>query len=237
MGRIFETRKATMFKRYAKMAKAFTKIGREIVIAVKAGGPNPESNPRLRMIMQNAKAINMPKVNVESAIKRASEKDSGSFEEIIYEGYAPHGVPVLVECTTNNPTRTVASVRLYFNRANGSLGTNGSVSFMFDHVVLFKIDATGLDKDELELELIDFGLEDIVKDEENNQYIIQTQFTDFGKMQSALEERKIVVIESSKIFVPTTHKELTAEQEADVMAMIEKMEEDDDIEAVYHNIA
>lgn len=237
MGRIFETRKATMFKRYAKMAKAFTKIGREIVIAVKAGGPNPESNPRLRMIMQNAKAINMPKVNVESAIKRASEKDSGSFEEIIYEGYAPHGVPVLVECTTNNPTRTVASVRLYFNRANGSLGTNGSVSFMFDHVVLFKIDATGLDKDELELELIDFGLEDIVKDEEHNQYIIQTQFTDFGKMQSALEERKIVVIESSKIFVPTTHKELTAEQEADVMAMIEKMEEDDDIEAVYHNIA
>lgn len=237
MGRIFETRKATMFKRYAKMAKAFTKIGREIVIAVKAGGPNPESNPRLRMIMQNAKAINMPKVNVESAIKRASEKDSGSFEEIIYEGYAPHGVPVLVECTTNNPTRTVASVRLYFNRANGSLGTNGSVSFMFDHVVLFKIDATGLDKDELELELIDFGLEDIVKDEEHNQYIIQTQFTDFGKMQSALEERKIVVIESSKIFTPTTHKELTAEQEADVMAMIEKMEEDDDIEAVYHNIA
>lgn len=237
MGRIFETRKATMFKRYAKMAKAFTKIGREIVIAVKAGGPNPESNPRLRMIIQNAKAINMPKANVESAIKRASEKDSGSFEEIIYEGYAPHGVPVLVECTTNNPTRTVASVRLYFNRANGSLGTNGSVSFMFNHVVLFKMDATGLNKDDLELELIDFGLEDIGFDEENNQYIIQTQFTDFGKMQSALEERKINVIETSKIYVPTTTKELTSEQEAEVMAMIEKMEEDDDIEAVYHNIA
>lgn len=237
MGRIFETRKATMFKRYAKMAKAFTKIGREIVIAVKTGGPHPESNPRLRMIMQNAKAINMPKANVESAIKRASEKDSSNFEEVIYEGYAPHGVPVLVECTTNNPTRTVASVRLYFNRANGSLGTNGSVSFMFDRVVLFKIGATGLNKDDLELELIDFGLEDITLDEEHNQYIIQVQFTDFGKMQSALEERKIEVLETSKTYIPTTTKELTPEQEAEVMAMIEKMEEDDDIEAVYHNIA
>jgi YebC/PmpR family DNA-binding regulatory protein len=237
MGRIFQTRKATMFKRYAKMAKAFTKIGREIVIAVKAGGPHPESNPRLRMIMQNAKAINMPKVNVESAIKRASEKDSGNYEEVIYEGYAPHGVPVLVECTTNNPTRTVASVRLYFNRANGALGTNGSVSFMFDHVVLFKIDAAGLNKDDLELELIDFGLEDIGLDEEHNQFIIQTQFTDFGKMQSALEERKINVLETSKTYIPTATKELSPEQEAEVMAMIEKMEEDDDIEAVYHNIA
>jgi YebC/PmpR family DNA-binding regulatory protein len=237
MGRIFQTRKATMFKRYAKMAKAFTKIGREIVIAVKAGGPHPESNPRLRMIIQNAKAINMPKVNVESAIKRASEKDSGNFEEVIYEGYAPHGVPVLVECTTNNPTRTVASVRLYFNRANGALGTNGSVSFMFDHVVLFKIDAAGLNKDDLELELIDFGLEDIGLDEESNQFIIQTQFTDFGKMQSALEEKKINVIETSKTYIPTTTKELTPEQESEVMTMIEKMEEDDDIEAVYHNIA
>lgn len=237
MGRIFQTRKATMFKRYAKMAKAFTKIGREIVIAVKAGGPHPESNPRLRMIMQNAKAINMPKVNVESAIKRASEKDSGSYDEVIYEGYAPHGVPVLVECTTNNPTRTVANLRMYFTRANGSLGTNGSVSFMFDHVVLFKIDAAGLNKDDLELELIDFGLEDIGLDEENNQFIIQTQFTDFGKMQAALEERKINVLETSKIYTPTTTKELSPEQEAEVMAMIEKMEEDDDIEAVYHNIA
>lgn len=237
MGRIFQTRKATMFKRYAKMAKAFTKIGREIVMAVKLGGPNPDSNPRLRMVIQNAKAVNMPKVNVDAAIKRATEKDSSNYEAIIYEGYAPHGVPVLVECTTNNPTRTVASVRMYFSRANGSLGTNGSVSFMFEHVVLFKIDASNLNKDDLELELIDFGLEDINLDEEHNQFIIQTQFVDFGKMQSALEERKINVIETSKIYVPTTTKELTEEQEAEVMAMIEKMEEDDDIEAVYHNIA
>lgn len=237
MGRIFQTRKATMFKRYARMAKAFTKIGREIVIAVKAGGPHPEGNPRLRMIMQNAKAINMPKINVESAIKRASEKDSGNYEEIIYEGYAPHGVPVLVECTSNNPTRTVASIRLYFNRANGALGTNGSVSFMFDRIVLFKIESKGLDKDDMELELIDFGLEDISLDEEHNQFIIQVQFNDFGKMQAALEERKIDVLETSKTYIPTTTKELTPEQEADVMAMIEKMEDDDDIEAVYHNIA
>jgi YebC/PmpR family DNA-binding regulatory protein len=237
MGRIFQTRKATMFKRYAKMAKAFTKIGREIVMAVKLSGPNPDSNPRLRMIMANAKAVNMPKVNVDAAIKRASEKDSGNYDIVIYEGYAPHGVPVLVECTTNNPTRTVASVRLYFNRANGALGTNGSVSFMFEHVVLFKIDATNRSKDDLELELIDFGLEDLNLDEEHNHFIIQTQFTDFGKMQAALEDRKINVIETSKIYVPTTTKELTEEQEAEVMAMIEKMEEDDDIEAVYHNIA
>ncbi len=226
-----------MFKRYAKMAKAFTKIGREIVMAVKAGGPNPDSNPRLRMCIQNAKAVNMPKTNVDGAIKRASEKDTSNFDEVIYEGYAPHGVPVLVECTTNNPTRTVASVRLYFNRANGAMGTNGSVAFMFEHKVLFKIDAANLNKDDLELELIDFGLEDINLDEENKQYIIATAFTDFGKMQSALEERKINVIETSKIYVPTTTKELTPEQEAEVMAMIEKMEEDDDIEAVYHNIA
>lgn len=237
MGRIFQTRKATMFKRYAKMAKAFTKIGREIVIAVKAGGPHPESNPRLRMIIQNAKAVNMPKTNVESAIKRASEKDSSSYDEIIYEGYAPHGVPVLVECTSNNPTRTVASVRMYFSRANGALGTNGSVSFMFNHVVLFKINAAGLNKDDMELELIDFGLEDITHDEEHNQFIIQVQFTDFGKMQATLEERKIEVLETSKTYIPTTTKELTPEQEAEVMAMIDKMEEDDDIEAVYHNIA
>lgn len=226
-----------MFKRYAKMAKAFTKIGREIVMAVKNGGPNPDSNPRLRLVMQNAKAVNMPKTNVEAAIKRASEKDSSNYEEVIYEGYAPHGVPVLVECTTNNPTRTVASVRMYFSRANGALGTNGSVSFMFERKVMFKIDADNLNKDDLELELIDFGLEELNYDEEHKQYIIQTAFADFGKMQAALEERKMNVIETSKVYIPTTTKELTPEQEAEVMAMIEKMEEDDDIEAVYHNIA
>jgi YebC/PmpR family DNA-binding regulatory protein len=237
MGRIFETRKATMFKRYAKMAKAFTKIGRDIVMAVKTGGPNPDSNPRLRLIMQNAKAVNMPKANVESAIKRASDKDTSNYEEVIYEGYAPHGVPVLVECTTNNPTRTVASIRMYFSRAEGALGTNGSVSFMFERKAIFKIDQNNLNKDDLELELIDFGLEEINLDEEQKQFIIQTAFTDFGNMAAALEERNINVIESAKIFSPTTTKELSEEQEKEVMAMIEKMEDDDDVVAVYHNLA
>ncbi len=237
MGRIFEKRKATMFKRYAKMAKAFTKLGKDIAMAVKSGGPHPESNPRLRMIMQNAKAINMPKANIDGAIKRASEKDSANYEEVIYEGYAPHGVPVLVECSTDNPTRTVASVRMYFNRAEGALGTSGSVSFMFDRKVMFKVDSTGLDKDNTELDLIDFGAEELNWDDENHELVIQTAFTDFGKMQSALEEKKYNVKESSKVFIPTTTTELSPEQEAEVMAMIEKMEDDDDVVAVYHNIA
>lgn len=237
MGRIFEKRKATMFKRYAKMAKAFTKLGKDIAMAVKSGGPHPESNPRLRMIMQNAKAVNMPKANIDAAIKRASDKDSANYEEVIYEGYAPHGVPVLVECSTDNPTRTVASVRMYFNRAEGALGTSGSVSFIFDRKVMFKVDSTGLDKDNTELDLIDFGAEELNWDDENNELVIQTAFTDFGKMQSALEEKKYNVKESSKVFIPTTTTELSPEHEAEVMAMIEKMEDDDDVVAVYHNIA
>jgi YebC/PmpR family DNA-binding regulatory protein len=237
MGRIFQTRKATMFKRYAKMAKAFTKLGKEIAMAVKAGGPNPDTNARLRAIIQNAKAVNMPKVNIDGAIKRASEKDSANYEEVIYEGYAPHGVPVLVETNTDNPTRTVANVRMYFNRAEGQLGTSGSVSFMFERKVLFKVDSTGLDKDNTELDLIDYGAEDLSWDDENNELIVQTAFTDFGKMQAGLEEKKYIVKESSKVFIPTTTQELTDEKEADVMALIEKMEDDDDIVAVYHNLA
>lgn len=237
MGRIFQTRKATMFKRYAKMAKAFTKLGKEIAMAVKAGGPNPDTNARLRAIIQNAKAVNMPKVNIDGAIKRASEKDSANYEEVIYEGYAPHGVPVLVETNTDNPTRTVANVRMYFNRAEGQLGTSGSVSFMFERKVLFKVDSTGLDKDNTELDLIDYGAEDLSWDDENNELIVQTAFTDYGKMQAGLEEKKYIVKESSKVFIPTTTQELTDEKEADVMALIEKMEDDDDIVAVYHNLA
>jgi YebC/PmpR family DNA-binding regulatory protein len=237
MGRIFQTRKATMFKRYAKMAKAFTKLGKEIAMAVKAGGPNPDTNARLRAIIQNAKAVNMPKVNIDGAIKRASEKDSANYEEVIYEGYAPHGVPVLVETNTDNPTRTVANLRMYFSRADGQLGTSGSVSFMFERKVLFKVDSTGLDKDNTELDLIDFGAEDLSWDDENNELIVQTAFTDFGKMQAGLEEKKYIVKESSKVFIPTTTQELTEEKEADVMALIEKMEDDDDIVAVYHNLA
>lgn len=237
MGRIFETRKATMFKRYAKMAKQFTKIGREIVMAVKQGGPNPETNPKLRACMANAKAVNMPKTNVESAIKRASEKDSSNFDEIVYEGYGPYGVPVLVECATDNPTRTVANLRVYFSRSGGSLGTNGSVSFMFERKGLFKIDSTGLNHDDVELDLIDYGAEELTWDNDNHQLIVQVAFNDFGTMQAGLEEKKYNVIETIKTFIPTTTKELTEEEEIEFKKMIDKMEDDDDVMAVYHNIA
>jgi YebC/PmpR family DNA-binding regulatory protein len=235
MGRVFEKRKYVMFARFAKMAKQFTKIGRDIAIAVKAGGPDPDMNPRLRMCIQNARAVNMPKTNVESAIKRASDKDMANYEEAIYEGYAPHGVPVLVECTTNNPTRTVANIRMYFSRSEGSLGTNGSVSFMFERKALFKISSVGLNREETEFELIDFGAEDFTWDDEHNELIIQTPFNEFGKMQKGLEDKKIEIKESSKTFIPTIHKELTDAEEADLLAMIEKMEEDEDVVAVYHN--
>ncbi|MCD6069257.1 MAG: transcriptional regulator [Bacteroidetes bacterium] len=226
-----------MFARYAKMAKAFTRIGREIVIAVKAGGPNPDSNSHLRTVIQNAKSINMPKDRIDGAIKRATEKDSANYEEVLYEGYAPHGVPVIIETATDNPTRTVANVRMYFSRGNGTLGTIGSVSFMFERKALFKISAQGLDKDNIELELIDFGAEELTWDDETNDLIIQVAFTDFGTMQKGLEDKGYEIKESSKVFMPTTTKEITEEQEADVMALIEKMEEDDDILAIYHNIA
>lgn len=224
-----------MFARFAKMAKAFTKIGKDIAIAVKLGGPNPDGNPRLRMAIQNAKAVNMPKANVDAAIKRATEKDSANFEEVIYEGYAPHGVPLLVECTTDNPTRTVANVRMHFNRGGGALGTNGSVSFMFDRKALFKIPSAGLDHEETEFELIDHGGEEFTWDDESGELIIQTPFTEFGNMQKALEDRKFEIKESSKIFVPTTTQHLSDEHEAEVQALIDRLEEDDDVVAVYHN--
>jgi YebC/PmpR family DNA-binding regulatory protein len=237
MGRIFQTRKATMFKRYAKMAKQFTKIGKEIVMAVKAGGPTPDLNPRLRICIANAKAVNMPKVNIDAAIKRASEKDTGSYDEVIYEGYGPYGVPVLVECATDNPTRTIANLRLYFSRSNGSVGTTGSVSFMFDRKGLFKIDSTGLNKDDVELDLIDFGAEELTWDDETHELIVQVAFNDFGLMQAGLEEKKYTVKETIKTFIPNTSKELTDEQEVEFEKMINKMEDDDDIMSVYHNIA
>ncbi len=224
-----------MFARFAKMAKQFTKIGKDIAIAVKAGGPDPDTNPRLRICIQNAKAVNMPKANVEAAIKRASNKDTSNYEEVIYEGYAPHGIPLLVECTTDNPTRTVANIRMYFSKAGGALGTNGSVSFMFSRKALFKIASQGLNREEIELELIDKGAEELTWDDEHNELIIQTPFNDFGNMQKALEDKHLEIKESSKTFIPSTHKELTDEQETELLALIEKMEEDDDVVAVYHN--
>jgi YebC/PmpR family DNA-binding regulatory protein len=235
MGRVFEKRKYTMFARYAKMAKAFTKIGRDIAIAVKAGGPDPHTNSRLRICIQNARAVNMPKANVDAAIKRASDKDTANYEEAIYEGYAPFGVPLLIECTTDNPTRTVANVRMYLSRNGGSLGTSGSVSFMFERKALFKVSSVGLNKEDTEFSLIDFGAEEFNWDDEHHELVIQTPFNEFGNMQKALEDKKFEIKESTKTFIPTSYKELTDEQETEVQALVDKIEEDDDVVAVYHN--
>jgi YebC/PmpR family DNA-binding regulatory protein len=236
MGRIFEKRKHKMFARFAKMAKAFTKIGREIVIAVKAGGPDPSNNARLRQVIANARSLNMPKDRIDGAIKRANDKDTSNYEEVIYEGYAPHGVAVLIECATDNPTRTVANIRMYFNRSEGELGKSGSVSFMFDRKGLFKINAKGMDKDETELEFIDYGAEEFTWDDETSDLIIQTSFADFGQMQKALEDKGIEVQSASKVFIPNVSKEVTEEQENEVMQLVEKMEDDDDVLAVYTNL-
>lgn len=225
-----------MFARFAKMAKAFTKIGREIVIAVKAGGPDPSNNARLRQVIANARSLNMPKDRIDGAIKRANDKDTSNYEEVIYEGYAPHGVAVLIECATDNPTRTVANIRMYFNRSEGELGKSGSVSFMFDRKGLFKINAKGMDKDETELEFIDYGAEEFTWDDETSDLIIQTSFADFGQMQKALEDKGIEVQSASKVFIPNVSKEVTEEQENEVMQLVEKMEDDDDVLAVYTNL-
>lgn len=234
MGRIFEKRKHRMFARYAKMAKAFTRIGREIAISVKQGGPDPGGNPRLRMAMQNAKSVNMPKDRVEAAIKRASSKEEKNYEEVVYEGYGPHGIAVVIEAATDNPTRTVANVRLYFNRAGGSLGKTGSLDFLFERKGIFKISAEGQNLEELELDLIDFGAEEVYTDE--NFIIIETAFTDFGKMQKGLEEKNIAVISAELTRIPNNLTELTAEQQKEVTDMIDKIEEDDDVQAVFHNM-
>ncbi len=235
MGRIFEVRKSAMFARWDKMAKNFTRIGKEIAIAVKAAGPEPDNNPSLRRCYLNAKACNMPKDRVEAAIKRAMGKDTSSYEEILYEGYAPHGVAVMVETATDNPTRTVANVRMHFTKGNGSLGTSGSVGFGFNHMAEFKIKKEGRDVDELELELIDFGLEEIGEDEEGN-IVIRTPFTEYGHMNKALEEKNIEVITAELTRIPTTTVELNEEESNEVLKMVDKLEQDEDVQKVYHNL-
>lgn len=235
MGRIFEKRKHKMFARYDKMAKAFTKIGREIAIAVKSGGPDVEHNPRLRSAVQNAKGLNMPKDRIENAIKRASSKDEGNFDEVVYEGYGPHGVAIVVETATDNPTRTVANVRMYFNRGNGTLGKTGSLDFMFQRRGVFRIENNGkLNPEELELELIDYGLDNLESDE--NEIIIYTAFEDFGKMAKALDDKGIEVKKAAAERIPTTLVELSEEQQDEILQLIDKFEEDDDVQAVYHNL-
>jgi YebC/PmpR family DNA-binding regulatory protein len=235
MGRVFEKRKHTMFARFDKMAKAFTRIGKDIAMAVKANGPNPDNNPKLRMAIRNAKGANMPKDRVDAAIKRASSKDEKDFQEIIYEGYAPHGVPVIVECATDNPTRTVANIRLHFSKNDGSMGNSGSVSFMFEHKGVFKFEPSKLNLDELELDLIDAGAEDIQREEEET--IIYTKFTEFGHMVKFLESKKLEAKSSELQYIPTTTKELNEAQQDDVLKCIAALEEDDDVQNVYHNLA
>ena len=235
MGRIFEVRKSAMFARWDKMAKNFTRIGKEIAIAVKNGGPDPDNNPALRRCYINAKACNMPKDRVEAAIKRAMGKDTTNYDEIVYEGYAPHGVAVMVETATDNSTRTVANVRMHFTKGGGTLGTSGSVAFTFNRMGEFKVKNTGLNTDDLELELIDFGLEEIGEDSEGN-IIIRTAFNEFGNMSKALEEKGIEVITAELTRIPTTTVELNEEQSQDVLKMVDKLEQDDDVQKVYHNL-
>ncbi len=234
MGRAFEFRKARKMKRWAAMSKAFTRIGKEIVIAVKEGGPDPDSNSKLRAVIQNAKAVNMPKDNIDRAIKRASDKNLGDFKEILFEGYGPHGIAVLIETATDNNTRTVANIRSYFNKCNGNLGTSGSVEFMFDHTCNFRVNAEGLDPEELELEMIDFGAEEVFVDDDG--ILIYASFESFGAIQKELESREIEILSSGFERIPQVTKELSPEQVEDIEKLLEKIEEDDDVQNVYHTM-
>ncbi|UOB17014.1 YebC/PmpR family DNA-binding transcriptional regulator [Abyssalbus ytuae] len=234
MGRAFEFRKARKMKRWSAMAKTFTRIGKDIVMAVKEGGPNPDTNSRLRAVIQNAKAANMPKDNIERAIKKASDKNTENYKEVLFEGYGPHGIAVLIETATDNNNRTVANIRSYFNKCNGTLGTSGSVEFMFDHTCNFRIPAEDIDVEELELELIDFGVEEVFVDEDG--ILIYAPFESFGAIQKELEGRNIEILSSGFERIPQVTKKLDEEQAADVEKLLEKIEEDDDVQNVYHTM-
>jgi YebC/PmpR family DNA-binding regulatory protein len=235
MGRAFEFRRERKEKRWANMSKTFVKIGREIAMSVKQGGPDPDTNPRLRVAIQNAKGANMPKDRIESAIKRSSSKDEKDFEELVYEGYAPFGVAILAETATDNSTRTVANIRMYFTRNEGTMGKTGSLDFIFDRKAVFRIAAAGVVRDDFELEMIECGAEDIDGDEE--EIIVFAPFQEFGNIQKKLEELKVNVISSQLQRIPNTTVELTPEQKEQIYSLIEKFEEDDDVQAVYHNMA
>jgi YebC/PmpR family DNA-binding regulatory protein len=234
MGRAFEFRKARKMKRWSAMAKTFTRLGKDIVMAVKEGGPDPETNAKLRAVIQNAKAANMPKDNVERAIKRASDKSLGDYKTVLYEGYAPHGIAILVETATDNTNRTVANIRSYFNKFDGNLGTSGSVEFMFDHTCNFRIASEGIDVEELELEMIDFGAEEVFEDEDG--IMIYAPFQNFGDIQKFLEERGIEIESSGFDRIPQVTKTLSEDQKQDVEKLLEKIEEDDDVQNVYHTM-
>lgn len=239
MGRIFEVRKATMFARWDRMAKQFTRIGKEIAIAVKTGGPDPNTNPALRRCFQNAKAVNMPKDRVEAAIKRAMGKEMENYEEILYEGYGPHGVAILVETATDNHVRTVANIKSHFNKGGGALGNSGSVAFQFKKMGVFKLKPEGLNAEELEFDLIDHGLEEMGDGTgENGESILvlRCAFNDFGKMQKALEEKNITPISAEVEWIPTTTVPLNDSQAEEVSKLVEKLEQDDDVQKVFHNM-
>ena len=239
MGRIFEVRKATMFARWDRMAKQFTRVGKEIAIAVKTGGPDPNTNPALRRCFQNAKAVNMPKDRVEAAIKRAMGKEMENFEEILYEGYGPHGVAILVETATDNHVRTVANIKAHFNKGGGALGNSGSVAFQFKKMGVFKLKPEGLNAEELEFDLIDHGLEEMGEGTgENGESILvlRCAFNDFGKMQKALEEKNINPVSAEVEWIPTTTVPLNDLQAEEVSKLIERLEQDDDVQKVFHNM-
>lgn len=235
MGRAFEFRKARKLKRWSTMAKTFTRIGKDIVVAVKAGGTNPESNSKLRAIIQNAKSANMPKDNILRAIKNASEKNTDNYKEIILEGYGPHGIAVIIDCTTDNNNRTVGNIRSYFNKCDGNLGTNGSVEFMFTKYSVFKI-KNYIDRNNLEFDLIDHGLEEIVNDDEKNEVVLYVNFDSFGQIQSELEKRDIEIISSGFERIPNNYKNLNEEQKKDLYKFLDMCENDDDVQKVYHNL-
>jgi YebC/PmpR family DNA-binding regulatory protein len=237
MGRIFEKRKAKMFARYDRMAKTFTRIGREITIAVRLGGPDPAGNPRLRAALQEARANNMPKDRVEAAIQRALGRQADNLQEVLYEGYAPHGVALMIETATDNPTRTVANLRSYFNKYGGSLAQSGAVEFLFQRRGVFKVPLGQSSRDQLELQLIDAGAEDIEFDPDENVVIAYTAFEDFGRMQRVLEEQNVELALAQLQWIPLSTVSLTEEQMDDVARLLEHIEQDDDVQHVYHNIA
>ena len=239
MGRIFEVRKATMFARWDRMAKQFTRVGKDIAIAVKAAGPDPNVNPALRRAMQNAKSVNMPKDRVEAAIKRAQGKEMENYEQILYEGYGPHGVAILVETATDNHVRTVANVKSYFNKGNGTLGNSGSVSFQFKKMGVFKLKPEGLNVEEIEFELIDHGLEEMGEGTgENNEDVIvmRCAFNDFGRMQKALEDRSITPLSAEVEWIPGTTVELPEDQAQEVFKLVDRLEQDEDVQKVFYNL-
>jgi YebC/PmpR family DNA-binding regulatory protein len=235
MGRMFEKRKHKMFARYAKMGRVFARIGKEVAVAVKLGGPDPDGNPRLRMVLAKARTANMPKQNVDSAIKRAVSKEDGDLEEILYEGKGPHGIGLMIETATNNPTRTVGNLRSYFNKKGGALGTKGSMTFLFEHKGDYKVAIPDGDLDEFELDMIDHGAEEINRDEEA--IYITTNFEDFGRMQKALEDKGCTILHAELTREPTTTMQLTEEQEAEFNALLDLIEDDDDVTAVFTTLA